>query len=99
MRVRLQLDGSRHGGIRSYECLKYGAKGSDASGTSLSPSKLPVSKIEDIVTLIMMDCPDWVVARVAGVNIKTAQFWVDRCLGAAVAWSKEAKLSKHFCFD
>lgn len=97
--VRLQLDGSRHDGVRSYECPKCGAKSSDASGTSLSSSKLPVSKIEDIVTLIMMDCPDWVVARVAGVNIKTAQFWVDRCLDAAVAWSKEAKLSKHFWFD
>ena len=65
----------------------------------LSYSKLLISKIEDIVALIMMDCPDWVVARVAGVSIKTAQFWVDRCLDAAVAWSKEAKPSNHFWFD
>ena len=46
-----------------------------------------------------MDCPGWVISRVAGVNPKTAQFWVDRCLDAAAEWSAESRLSGHFWFD
>jgi len=95
----LRRDGKRGDGVVQYECPKCGRKFCDASNSSLSASKLPVGKIRSVVTMIAMDCPDWVVAEVAGVNIKTVQFWVDRCLDAAVAWSKEAKLSKHFWFD
>ena len=46
-----------------------------------------------------MDCPDWVVAEIAGVNEKTAQFWVDRCLDAAWEWSNASKLSGHVWID
>ena len=35
---------------------------------------LPLSGIRRVITLICMDCPDWVIADIAGVNIKTAQF-------------------------
>lgn len=95
----LERDGSRPDKARMYLCPTCKAASSDSTGTSLSSSKLGVDKIRDIVTLVVMDCPDWVIAHVVGVNIKTAQYWVDRCLDAAVAWSKESKLSKHFWFD
>lgn len=95
----LKKDGKRHDGVQAYECPRCGGKFSGASNSSLSASKLPPAKIESIVSMIAMDCPDWVISKVVGVNIKTVQFWVDRCLDAAVAWSKEAMLSKHFWFD
>lgn len=96
---RLHKDGIRADGAQSYACPSCGRKSSDSTGTSLSSSKLGVEGIRRVITLICMDCPDWVIADIAGVNIKTAQFWVDRCLDAAVRWSAESRLSGHLWFD
>lgn len=96
---RLHKDGIRADGAPSYACPSCGRKSSDSTGTSLSSSKLGVDKIRDIVTLVVMDCPDWVIAHIVGVNIKTAQYWADRCLDALVKWSAESRLSGHLWFD
>ena len=96
---RLHKDGIRADGAPSYACPSCGRKSSDSTGTSLSSSELGVDKIRDIVTLVVMDCPDWVIAHIVGVNIKTAQYWADRCLDAAVKWSAESRLSGHLWFD
>lgn len=96
---KLNKDGHRSDGVRQYKCLNCKKVFSDSSLLSLSSSKLTLSKIKEIVTLIVMDCPDWVIAYITNVNIKTIQFWVDRCLDSAVSWAKEAKLKDHFWFD
>ena len=93
------LDGRRSDGIGRYECPKCHRHYSDTSNTSLSSSKLPPKKIREILTLITLDCPDWVVAEIAGINVKTAQFWRDRCLDASSKWSMESKLSGHVWID
>ena len=98
-KVSLMADGRRHDGVARYECPKCGRHFSDSSSTSLSSSKLTPGRIRAILTLITMDCPDWVVAEIAGVNEKTAQFWVDRCLDAASEWSNASKLSGRVWID
>ena len=98
-RVPLVADGHRHDGVARYECPKCGRHFSDSSSTSLSSSKLTPGRIRAILTLITMDCPDWVVAEIAGINEKTAQFWVDRCLDAASEWSNASKLSGRVWID
>ena len=95
----LARDGRRHDGVQSYYCPECGRRYSDSSNTSMSSSKLTPGKIAEIITLIMLDCPDWVVAWICRVNVKTAQYWRDRCLDAAVAWSKETKFSGHVWMD
>lgn len=80
-------DGHRHDGVARYECPKCRRHFSDSSSTSFASSKLTPGRTKTILALITMDCPDWVVAEIAGVNEKTAQFWVDRCLDAASEWS------------
>lgn len=49
--------------------------------------------------MVMLDCPDWVVAWICRADVKTAQCWRDRCLDAAQAWSRESKLSGHVWMD
>ena len=97
--VVLSKDGRRHDGIQSYVCPKCGKRYSDSSSTSLASSKLTLDKIKEVITLIMLDCPDWVVAWICEVNIKTAQYWRDRCLDVAEEWSNESKLSGHVYMD
>lgn len=97
--VAIRRDGKRADGAQRYECPKCGRHFCDTSETSLSSSKLPMRKIEEIITLIMLDCPDWVIAWIADVDQKTAQFWRDRCLDASVKWSTESKLSGHVWID
>jgi transposase-like protein len=97
--VALGKDGRRHDGVQRYRCPSCGAEYSDSSFTSMSSSKLTPAKIGEVLTLIMLDCPDWVVAWICRVNIRTAQYWRDRCLDAAVAWSKETRLSGHVWMD
>ena len=98
-KARLMGDGKRHDGVARYECPKCRRHYSDASNTSLSSSKLTPSKIRAILTLITLDCPCWVIAEIADVNPKTAQFWFDRCLDAATEWSKASRLSGHVWID
>jgi transposase-like protein len=98
-RVVLSRDGIRHDGVQSYVCPKCGRRCSDSSSTSLASSKLTLDEIKEIITLIMLDCPDWVIAWICGVNVKTAQYWRDRCLDAAQAWSSGSKLSGHVWMD
>ena len=98
-KVSLMADGRRHDGVARYECPKCHRHYSDASNTSLSSSKLTPRKIRAILTLIALDCPCWVIAEIAGVNAKTAQFWTDRCLDAATEWSAGSKLSGHVWID
>ena len=64
--VRLAKDGRRSDGVGRYECPKCHRHYSDTSNTSLSSSKLPPKKIRETLTLITLDCPDWVVAEIAG---------------------------------
>jgi hypothetical protein len=49
--------------------------------------------------MVMLGSPDWVIARICRVDGKTAQYWRDRCLDAAVGWSKESALSGHVWID
>lgn len=98
-KARLMGDGRRHDGVARYECPKCHRHYSDASNTSLSSSKLTPRKIRALLALITLDCPCWVVAEIAGVNAKTAQFWTDRCLDAATEWSMGSKLSGHVWID
>jgi hypothetical protein len=49
--------------------------------------------------MVMLGSPDWVIAWICRVDAKTAQYWRDRCLDAAVAWSKESVLSGHVWID
>ena len=48
---------------------------------------------------VAFHCPCWVIAEIADVNPKTAQFWFDRCLDAATEWSMGSKLSGHVWID
>lgn len=96
---RLRKDGRRKDGAQRYECPECGRHYCDTSETSLSSSKLPMRKIEEIITMVMLDCPDWVIGWIAGVDVKTAQYWRDRCLDASQKWSAESKLSGHVWID
>ena len=95
----LRKDGKRSDGVQAYECPECGKRCSDASGTSLASSKITTGMIMKIVTMVMLDCPVWVISRIVGVDQKTAQFWRDRCLDAASEWSAESKLSGHVWID
>ena len=55
--------------------------------------------MREILAPIVLDCPDWVVAEIAGVNVRTVQFWVDRCLNASQKWAMESQLSGHVWTD
>src|SRR5574344_2468949 len=68
--VVLSKDGRRHDGIQSYVCPKCGRRCSDSSSTSLASSKLTLDEIKEIITLIMLDCPDWVIAWICGITSK-----------------------------
>ena len=96
---RLRKDGKRGDGSQRYECPICGRHSCDTTATSLASSKLPLGTIRKMITLIMLDCPDWVVSYILGVGEKTAQFWKDRCLDAAAEWSKESTLSGHVWID
>lgn len=95
----LSKNGKRKDGVQTYVCPRCRAKSSGASNTSLASSKLPLGTIRKIITLIMLDCPDWVISYILGVSEKTAQFWKDRCLDSANEWSMESKLSGHVWMD
>ena len=86
-------------GRQRYRCPTCGRRTTDTAGTSLSHSRLSVDKIDQLITLIVLGVPDWVIAWVADVNAKTAQFWRDRALDAAVSWSSEATLRGHVHID
>lgn len=86
-------------GVQLLYCRRCGLAFSESTATALHMSKLPLGKIRLIVTLIMLDCPDWAIKRIAGVNVKTAQYWRDRCLDAATEWSMRSKLSGHVWMD
>ena len=68
--VRLWKDGKRKDGVQTYVCPVCGSKSCDAANTSLASSKLPMATIEKAITLIMLDCPDWVASWILGVNAK-----------------------------
>lgn len=97
--ARLWKDGKRKDGVQTYVCPVCGSKSCDAANTSLASSKLPMATIEKAITLIMLDCPDWVASWILGVNVKTIQFWRDRCLDASQRWAIESKLSGHVWID
>lgn len=96
---RLRRDGKRKDGAQRYECPICGRHSCDTTDTSLSSSKLSLEMIRKTVTLILLDCPDWVIAWILGIDQKTAQFWRDRCLDAAQEWSEESTLSGHVRID
>lgn len=89
---------SRDGGGR-FLCRSCGARSDPATGTSLSSAKLPPSKIREIVAMVLLDCPAWVIAWIAEVDQKTARYWRDRCLDAAMEWSASSRLSGHVWID
>ena len=95
----LARDGNRRDGVARYECPKCRRHFSDSSNTSLSSSKLTPRKIRELLTLIALDCPGWVIAEIAGVNPKTAQYWIDRCLDASQKWAEESRLSGRVWID
>ena len=96
---RLRKDGRRKDGAQRYECPVCGRHSCDTTCTSLSSSKLSLATIQKVVTLIFLDCPDWVISWILGIDQKTAQFWRDRCLDASQKWSAEPTLSKHVWID
>ena len=73
--AKLWRDGKRKDGVQTYVCPVCGKKSCDASGTSLASSKMTMPAIEKTITLIMLDCPNWVVSWILGIDQKTAQFW------------------------
>ena len=92
-------DGKRHDGIQNYECSVCHRKYSDSASTSLASSKLDEAKIKDILTLVCLDCPDWVISVLCKVNVKTAQYWADRCLNSSMEWAKRNILSGRVFID
>lgn len=96
---RLRKDGRRKDGAQRYECPVCGRHSCDTTCTSLSSSKLSLATIQKVITLIFLDCPDWVISWILGIDQKTAQFWRDRCLDASQKWSAESMLSKHVWID
>jgi transposase-like protein len=97
--VVLSRDGKRRDGVQTYVCPKCGRKSCDASNTSLASSKLTLETIRETIGLIMADCPDWVASWIVGIDIKTVQFWRDRCLDASQEWAKASTLSGHVWID
>ena len=95
----LWRDGKRKDGVQTYVCPVCGRKSCDGSGTSLDSSKMTMPAIEKTITLIILDCPDWVVSWILGIDEKTAQFWRDRCLDASQKWSAESTLFGHVWID
>ena len=89
-------DGTQLYRCRNPECLHQFVS---TSGTSFSSSKLTDTKIKQIVTLVLLGCPAWVIAWIAETAVKTVAFWRDRCLDAAKEWADEAVLSDHAWFD
>lgn len=67
--ARLWKDGKRKDGVQTYVCPVCGSKSCDAANTSLASSKLPMATIEKAITLIVLDCPDWVASWILGVNV------------------------------
>ena len=55
---------------------------------SLTSSKLDDAKIKDIICLICLDCPVWVISVFCKVNVKMAQYWSDRCLNSSMDGQK-----------
>lgn len=92
-------DGKRHDGIQNYECSVCHKKYSDSVSTSLASSKLDEKKIRDIITLICLDCPDWVISVLCKVNVKMAQYWADRCLNSSMEWAKNNILRGRIFID
>ena len=90
--VVLWKNGKRKDGVQDYLCPKCRKHYSDTTDTALSHSRLSIHKIKEIIALIMLGCPDWVISYIAEVNEKTAQIWRDRCLDAANEWSRKPKL-------
>lgn len=96
---RLRKDGRREDGAQRYECPVCGRHSCDTTCTSLSSSKLTIATISKVVNLIFLDCPDWVISWILGIDQKTAQFWRGRCLDATIKWSMESTLSNHVWID
>ena len=96
---RLRKDGRRKDGAQRYEGPFCGRHSCDTTCTSLSSSKLSLATIQKVITLIFLDCPDWVISWILGIDQKTAQFWRDRCLDASQKWSAESMLSNHVWID
>ena len=67
--AKLWRDGKRKDGIQTYVCPECGRKSCDASGSSLASSKL-TTPMEKTITLIMLDCPNWVVSWILGIDQK-----------------------------
>lgn len=95
----LRRDGFRNDGIQRYRCPGCGRAFSDTSATALSGSKLTPERIRSVAAMAMLGSPDWVIAWICRIDAKTAQYWRDRCLDAAVSWSGESVLSGHVWID
>ncbi len=96
---RLRKDGRRKDGAQRYECPVCGRHSCDTTATSLPSSKISLETMRKTVTPIFLDCPDWVIAWILGIDQKTAQFWRDGCLDASQEWSEESALSGHVWID
>lgn len=92
-------NGKRKDGVQTYKCTVCGRRCSDTNESSLSSSKLSLDSISNLVTLIMIGSPDWAIAKIMHVNVKTAQFWRDRCIDAANEWANACILSGHVYMD
>lgn len=65
---RLRKDGRRKDGAQRYECPVCGRHSCDTTCTSLSSSKLTIATISKVVSLIFLDCPDWVISWILGID-------------------------------
>lgn len=94
-------NGKRKDGAQIYRCKNPDCLHQfvPTSGTSFSASKITDEKIKQIITLILLGCPVWVVAWIADTTAKTVAFWRDRCLDAAIDWANETTLCDHVWFD
>lgn len=98
-KIPLVKNGKRNDGVQTYRCKCCGKRYSDTNNYSLSSSKLSLNEIKNLITLILIGSPDWAISQIMKINVKTAQYWKDRCIDAANEWANSNILSDHVFID
>lgn len=96
---KLVKSGFRSDGVQRYRCRECRRTTCGSAETALHHSRLTLSEIEKLVTLMVLGTPDWVSSFLLGVSSNTVQYWRDRCLEAAVDWAAGNRLKDHAFMD
>ena len=89
----------RKGGAQRCECPVCGRHSCDTTRTSLPSSRPSSATMQKVIALIFLDCPDWVISWMLGIDRKTARFWRGRCLGASQKRPMETMLPNRVWID